>query len=284
MDANSNVYNMGIYSEMQSIYNLMNNFFMSPVVLVILAVIFITYVIIFFSLGKSITDQSINSENSAPESNNMFMIFIILFIVVAFIYAFQHSFFYNLFEKMKSLFIYQPKLDIETDNNQDGIPYEMLGKQVFNIPGNTYDYENAKAICAAYNGRLATYKEIENSYNNGGEWCNYGWSEGQMALFPTQEATFNELQKIPKHENDCGRPGVNGGYIANPAVRFGVNCFGNKPRMTPQEEDLMATVPHYPRTENDVAMEKKVSHWQNNLSQILVSPFNYNTWSRFIFH
>ena len=50
--------------------------------------------------------------------------------------------------------------------------------------------------------------------------------------------------------------------------------------MTPQEEDLMATVPHYPRTENDVAMEKKVSHWQNNLSQILVSPFNYNTWSR----
>ena len=28
------------------------------------------------------------------------------------------------------------------------------------------------------------------------------------------------------HENDCGRPGVNGGYIANTNAKYGVNCFG----------------------------------------------------------
>ena len=37
-----------------------------------------------------------------------------------------------------------------------------------------------------------------------------------MALFPTQYEHWEHLQKIKGHENDCGRPGVNGGYIDNP--------------------------------------------------------------------
>ena len=31
------------------------------------------------------------------------------------------------------------------------------------------------------------------------------------------------MQKIEGHEHDCGRPGVNGGYIANPNVNFSRN-------------------------------------------------------------
>ena len=38
----------------------------------------------------------------------------------------------------------------------------------------------------------------------------------QMALYPTQKKTYNKLQTIKGHEHDCGRPGINGGYIANP--------------------------------------------------------------------
>ena len=40
----------------------------------------------------------------------------------------------------------------------------------------------------------------------------------------------------PKTKNNCGRPGVNGGYIDNPYIKFGVNCYGKKP--TPTENDL----------------------------------------------
>ena len=101
-----------------------------------------------------------------------------------------------------------------------------------------------------------------------------------MALFPTQQKTFDKLQKIEGHENDCGRPGINGGYIANPAVRFGVNCYGYKPRMTETEKELMATEPIYPQTMKDLAMEKRVNYWKDRLSEILVSPFNHNSWSK----
>jgi hypothetical protein len=101
-----------------------------------------------------------------------------------------------------------------------------------------------------------------------------------LALFPTQQKTYDELKKIKGHENDCGRPGVNGGYIKNPMVKFGVNCYGYKPRINSTEKDLMATEPLYPKTLKDIAMEHRVDYWKDKLSSILVSPFNHNTWSR----
>ena len=51
-----------------------------------------------------------------------------------------------------------------------------------------------------------------------------------MAYFPTQYDKWKKLQTIKGHENDCGRPGINGGFIDNPNVRFGINCFGYKPK------------------------------------------------------
>jgi hypothetical protein len=91
---------------------------------------------------------------------------------------------------------------------------------------------------------------------------------------------LDELQKIEGHENDCGRPGVNGGYMENPALKFGVNCYGYKPRMTEEEEELMANKPIYPKTKKDQAMETRVQYWKDKLSTILVSPFNQDTWSK----
>jgi hypothetical protein len=152
--------------------------------------------------------------------------------------------------------------------------------QVFNIPGNKYRYEDAKAVCSAYGGRLATYNELETAYNDGADWCNYGWSDRQMALFPTQKSTYNNLQNIKGHEHDCGRPGVNGGYIANPMVKFGVNCYGNKPKINKEEQHLMDITTPYPKTQADLVFEQNVSYWKTKLDDILVSPFNYNSWSK----
>ena len=135
-----------------------------------------------------------------------------------------------------------PKLDKCETEEQDDPEHE-----VFNIANNKYTYEDAQAICKSYDATLATYDQIERAYNNGAEWCNYGWSADQMILFPTQKKTWEKLQKIDEdrgcdsnaasHKNDCGRPGINGGYIANPYVKFGVNCFGKKPKAS--DEDLL---------------------------------------------
>lgn len=186
------------------------------------------------------------------------------------------------------------------ENNQNGANAQNIGNnihdnnlmnnqnvgnnqkdEVFNIPGNYYDYPNAKALCSAYGARLAKYDEVENIYKNGGEWCNYGWSDEQMALFPTQQKTYDSLQKIKGHEHDCGRPGINGGYIANPQVKFGVNCYGKKPHITKDEEEYMENISPLPQTQEDIVFQKKIDYWKTQVDDIIVSPFNYNTWSKF---
>ena len=159
------------------------------------------------------------------------------------------------------------------------VPEIRIKEQVYHIPGNEYTFDNATALCKAYGSRLATYSEVENAYKNGAEWCSYGWSDRQLALFPTQKDTWNYLQNIEGHENDCGRAGINGGYIANPDVRFGANCYGYKPKITDEEKEMMITQPLYPRTMKDIKEEKRVDYWRRKIPEILVAPFNKNVWS-----
>jgi hypothetical protein len=87
-------------------------------------------------------------------------------------------------------------------------------------------------------------------------------------------------QKTKHHKHDCGRPGINGGYIANPDVRFGVNCYGYKPEMTYEEQQIMRDEPIVPRTREEREFKKKVEHYRKNLKNILVSPFNKEKWSK----
>ena len=47
---------------------------------------------------------------------------------------------------------------------------------------------------------------------------------------------MEKTSKNKGHEHDCGRPGINGGFIDNPNVRFGVNCFGTKPAISAEEQ------------------------------------------------
>ena len=156
---------------------------------------------------------------------------------------------------------------------------ESFIKQVFNIPGNNYTYKDADALCKAYGGDLASYKQVEEAYQKGGEWCNYGWSKDQLALFPTQQKTYDTLQGVEGHENDCGRPGVNGGFIANPMVKFGANCYGHKPVITPEESDLMDNASPLPTSKEDMMFQQRVDYWRNNIQQVLVSPFNHTSWN-----
>ena len=181
-----------------------------------------------------------------------------------------------------------PKLDKCETEEQDDPEHE-----VFNIANNKYTYEDAQAICKSYDATLATYDQIERAYNNGAEWCNYGWSADQMILFPTQKKTWEKLQKIDEdrgcdsnaasHKNDCGRPGINGGYIANPYVKFGVNCFGKKPKAS--DEDLLRMNAKqnqtYPKTPAELKLEKKVNFWKDNADKFLhVNSYNTTAWNK----
>jgi hypothetical protein len=157
-------------------------------------------------------------------------------------------------------------------------------KEVFNVSNNLYTYDDAQAICSVYDSTLATYDQVEDAYNNGGEWCNYGWSEGQMILFPTQKATWDKLQKTDKNKNDCGRPGVNGGVIENPYMKFGVNCYGIKPK--PKDGDLERMNANqnktYPKTVEEKVLDAKLQYWKKHANELLkLNSYNYKTWSEY---
>lgn len=278
-----NTMNVGLGSVVDDTYSYINNILANPSIIIILVVVLVIYIIIFMSLGGN-NDSNYEEPVSNSSSNVITIIVIAFLIILVMLNGLQYFFGVDIMANIKNLFSGTPEVDI-TVNNIPSIPNapipDLISRpQVFNIPGNTYGYNDAKALCTAYGSRLATYKEVEDAYKGGGEWCNYGWSDGQMALFPTQQGTYDQLQKIEGHENDCGRPGVNGGYIANPVVKFGVNCFGHKPPINSTEEELMANEPIYPKTLKDIAAEKRVEYWKNKLSEIIVSPFNHNTWSK----
>ena len=268
-------------------YNKLNTFILNPMVFIIVLLIIIAYFVFSSSLGNNESSgfSSItSSDSSGSGSKVMGIIIVIILVFLIIVNAFEYFFSVNVTAYLTDLFTNKPKIDIVVDQSTfqpSTVPTIKFKKQVFNIPGNYYNYSNAKALCQAYGSKLATYKQVEDSYDNGGEWCNYGWSEGQMALFPTQQKTFDNLQKIKSHENDCGRPGINGGFMANPNIRFGVNCYGNKPKITEEEEELMKTATPYPETVKDIAFQKRVDFWKDKVDQILVSPFNYNTWGSF---
>jgi len=108
-------------------------------------------------------------------------------------------------------------------------------KEVFHIANQDYTYSQSKCKCESYGGRLATKAEVIDAYNNGANWCNYGWTDNQSAYYPVQQCDWDILQKnnerLPdKDKKYCGLPGINGGYFANPELKFGANCFGVKPK------------------------------------------------------
>ena len=270
-------------------YDYLNNIGINPYVLFILIIVVVGYYILFSTLGSS--SQPISGTSLGTSSGSglkileiiLWGLFILLIILNGMTYIFNTS----VTTTLKNLFTSTPEIDIVLNSDQnDSIPImpsdvpEITRKQqVFHIPGNKYTYEDSKAMCSAYGGRLATYKEMEDSYKDGADWCSFGWSDGQMAFYPTQTEKWSNLQEIEGHEHDCGRPGINGGYIDNPNVRFGVNCFGYKPKITQQEMEQMGNTPLYPKTNKEIEFDKKVDHWRSKLSEITVAPFNSNNWS-----
>lgn len=159
-------------------------------------------------------------------------------------------------------------------SKQSMTPLSIEKKEVFYISGNNYTYDEAPAVCAAYESELASYDQIMEAHSSGAEWCGYGWTQGGMGLFPTQQGTWEALQRETDQSKRtaCGRPGVNGGYFDTDS-KFGVNCYGVKPA----NKNITLPVP-LPGTDAG-EFNKMVQKFKSMLNSIIVSPFNRNTWS-----
>ena len=269
---------------------------------VIFVIVIIAYIFLFSSLGNrnqnmqsslagSLTgtmnsiDSTIRKETSVISGDGssgkyllellLWSMFVLLLLLNGILYIFN----IDVVTSIKNLLGNVPQVEVVVDT--DGVKKNTIvrPKEVYHIPGNHYDYKTAKAICKARGSELASYSDISKAFDKGADWCGYGWSEGQMALFPTQMEKWEKLQKIEGHENDCGRPGINGGYIDNPDVRYGVNCYGDKTPITPEEAVLMSQTSLYPKTQKELEFDRLVDYWKTKIPDILLAPFNHNNWS-----
>lgn len=229
----------------------------------------------------------------------------ILFVLMLFINGFKYFFdisILNFFSDEKKDTTEEEKKDSTEDENINETPINDSNtenhettdlvdnnNEVFNISNNKYTYKEAEAVCRIFDSELASYDQIENAYNNGGEWCNYGWSKDQLALFPTQKKTWDKIQEKSimnnekNHGNDCGRPGINGGHIANPYVKFGVNCYGKKPPASDSDLTQMKSNNDYlyPKTKKDKELEKKIKEWSTDKEKHLkLNSFSKDKWSK----
>ena len=296
------------------IYNSLNNSVASvnPLVLLALTLIIVFYFLVFSYLGYNGAGTAQVTQTPGMKIIEVIMWGLLIFLVL--INGLQYFFKIDVTTAIKNLFTSQPEvavnikpeekyLQTKSKEEEEGVEEKIVDEvekdlglgnlvdkgresgggagEVFNVPQNIYTYDNAEALCKAYGAELATYDQIESAYKSGAEWCNYGWSADQMAYYPTQKTTWHKLQKIKGHEHDCGRPGINGGYIKNPNVRFGVNCFGSKPKITANEQEIMNKATPIPMAQEDKTINNLVNNYKKKLSSILISPFNYNNWHQF---
>lgn len=153
-------------------------------------------------------------------------------------------------------------------------------QQVFNISKNSYTYYDAEPLCKALGAELATYEQVKEAYAAGADWCNYGWVKGQMAVYPTQRNTWEELQSGPEAQRGaCGQPGVNGGFFDNPELRFGVSCYGIKPDQKDHDATAIASGEGAPLSPGGLEFDKKVQKYRGEADHIAILPYNKSAWS-----
>ncbi len=150
--------------------------------------------------------------------------------------------------------------------------------EVFNVSKNTFTYYDAEPLCRALGAELATYDQVKEAWDKGADWCNYGWVKGQAAVYPTQRDTWDKIQAGPEEQRlACGNPGLNGGYFDNPELRFGVNCYGNKPNQSQHDEAMINK--GAPTSPGALEVERKVAKFRTEAASLGVMPFNGYKWS-----
>jgi hypothetical protein len=152
-------------------------------------------------------------------------------------------------------------------------------KEVFTISKNNYSYYDAAPLCKALGAELATYDQVKDAWQKGADWCNYGWVKGQMAVYPTQKSTYEELQQGPADQKGaCGKPGLNGGYFDNPELKYGVTCVGKRPSQSQHDANAIMAGSTRPLTQSGLEFDKKVQLFKEEAETMGILPFNKEHW------
>ncbi len=263
---------------------------LNPLVITILVVVLFFYLIVFNSLGAyGSAEQGI--QGSSINFMEIMMWGMMIFLVL--INGIQYFFDIDIKTGIKNLWS-RPEIDVEVKGGGIGeneeepekdthVHVHKPHKEVYHIRRNIYSYDDAKAVCKAHGAKLANYSQIENAYNSGAEWCGYGWSDGQMGLFPTQKDTWEKMQKGDqckegKANHDCGRPGINGGYFDNPNLKLGVNCYGVKRKADPKETARLNKHQLGPKSKEECKFDEKVEEYRKRIADFRMSSWNKEIW------
>ena len=173
------------------------------------------------------------------------------------------------------------KLPVDTHRGPDTsaivekvLPLQSGAKEVFNVATNDYTYYDAEPLCKALGAELANYNQVQKSWEKGADWCNYGWVKGQMAVYPTQKETYEQVQNGPADQRgSCGTVGVNGGYFDNPELKLGVNCYGNKPDQSTHNQ------PSNSKSPDELEELDKINKYREESGDIPINPYNKKKWS-----
>ena len=249
------------------------------------------------------TSTAANASNMSSMSwNSPLTWFIGLFVVGLIVFSFYYNYFVNAIDSLTDQLNTWitgnggPK-EVKQENiptapptpPQDQVPHSGMdkvvdkllppAKEVFNVSKNDYTYYDAAPLCKALGAELATYDQVKQAWQQGADWCNYGWVKGQMAVYPTQKSTYEELQEGPEDQKGvCGKPGLNGGFFDNPELKFGVTCVGKKPSQSQHDANAIAAGSTRPLTASGIEFEKKVMRFKEGSESLGILPFNKDHW------
>ena len=248
---------------------------------------------------NNIKSTSMNNSSSSklPKIIYIILIIIIIFLVIYVLMCYYNYSSINCYEKksfLSYLFdfnsndvcsVYQkpmpktPPMPIIKKDSTPKLGNLLQKKEVYHISNQEYTYDQSKCKCSSYGGRLATKDEVTNAYNAGANWCSYGWSEGQNAFYPVQKCFYDALSEdddfLENSDKYCGKPGLNGGYFSDSELKFGVNCYGVKPKgsiVKPKKAECTDGG-------KDFCELPKNSSSNQKLSSDVIVPFNENKWS-----
>ena len=150
----------------------------NPQMLIILVVIVLIFFVFLATLssGSNVQPTSdsfvpvVTQSQSSSNGAGMVVIETIMwgvFIFLLLINGLQYLFNINIKTAIKDIFSEEPEVDITVEKKpfkKSIIPDSRFIKQVFHVPDNNYNYEDAKAVCKAFDSELATYDQIEQAY------------------------------------------------------------------------------------------------------------------------
>jgi len=262
-----------------NLYDNLNYYGTNPIILIALIFIIMGYYIIYKFIGN--------------ENKNIFILLFEFFIwtlliILIFINGYYYFFNTNIITELRDLATDEPQLIIkdikDTYNEYISDTISENGstddKEVYHIPGSRFTYHDAKAVCNAFDADLATYEQLKDAQKEGASWCSYGWTEDQLALYPTSQNSWEKLQNDKEHKYDCGFPGINGNYIPNSYLKLGANCYGVKPKLSDIDIEAleMNTSQKVIKNPKELIFEERVKYWKNRIGNILISPFNNDNW------